>query len=192
MASTAVHIIQFDAQEVGVLLAHAQQSKTHEPTYEQLFEGKYRLDGKDVTFKDHPKAADMDQSKLPWGLTLVADHGVYLMSNGSPRDLVDSRRGAGKERMRVCYAKGLNPDVAGFDDWYERKRKVCGGDDQVVALNGAVLAKVIARGAGALRLRIRTNGESITSISLAPPIKRKSQTMSNGVVELSEDGCVEH
>jgi Protein of unknown function (DUF3085) len=53
---------------------------------------------------------------------LVHDDGVYLMSNGEPRDLLGS-----SERSFVAYAKGCHP---GKDaDWYETARALVGGDD---------------------------------------------------------------
>lgn len=64
-------------------------------------------------------------------LFLVHDHGVYLMSNGLPRDLV---AGSGSERSRVAYAEGCDPTVGEFDDWYSTSRDLVGGDDFVETL----------------------------------------------------------
>lgn len=64
-------------------------------------------------------------------LFLVHDHGVYLMSNGTPRDLVP---GSASERCRVAYAKGCDPNVGEFDDWYGTSRDLVGGDDFVETL----------------------------------------------------------
>lgn len=55
-------------------------------------------------------------------LLLVKDHGLYIMSEKGPLDPVTKRR-------QVAYAEGFNPDVAEFDDWYDRLHDICGGDD---------------------------------------------------------------
>lgn len=56
---------------------------------------------------------------------LVHDQGVYLMSNGEPRDIIDAKKGRGY----VAYAEGCNPDTQEFDDWWETSRELVGGDD---------------------------------------------------------------
>jgi hypothetical protein len=59
------------------------------------------------------------------GILLVKDHGIYCMSNGEPRDIVD-----GICRSYVTYAKGCDPGVlSGSADWYDNCRKIAGGDD---------------------------------------------------------------
>jgi hypothetical protein len=63
-------------------------------------------------------------------LFLVHDQGVYLMSNGSPRDTEGGQDG----RCRVAYAEGCDPNVGEFDDWYGTSRDLVGGDDFVETL----------------------------------------------------------
>lgn len=54
-------------------------------------------------------------------VSLVADQGIYLINIGHPKT--------------VAYAKGLNPKVDQFDDWWERKHRIMGGgDDEVIRL----------------------------------------------------------
>ena len=53
---------------------------------------------------------------------LVGDQGVYFCSDIMPE---------GAEKRVVAYAKGLNPDVDEFESWWEKKRKIYGGDDGV-------------------------------------------------------------
>jgi hypothetical protein len=55
-------------------------------------------------------------------LLLVKDQGLYFMSEEGPINPQTKRR-------LVAYADGLNPDTAEFDDWYDRLRGICGGDD---------------------------------------------------------------
>ncbi len=52
---------------------------------------------------------------------LVHDQGVYLMSNGNPRDIV------GGVSSHVAYAKGCNPKTD--SDWYDTAHALVGGDD---------------------------------------------------------------
>jgi hypothetical protein len=61
---------------------------------------------------------------------LVHDQGVYLMSNGEPRDTVKRKNpnGTDGEGAFVAYAKGCNPDKD-KDDWYDNARDLVGGDD---------------------------------------------------------------
>ena len=73
--------------------------------------------------KDEPKPR---QQPL---LTMTGDHGVYLMSNGSPRDIAPGQEDVpeGSKRSVVAYAEGLDPDKDKY--WYETKRTLFGGDD---------------------------------------------------------------
>lgn len=68
--------------------------------------------------------------KKAWGghdqqpaLFFVHDHGIYCMSNGDPRDMIDDTRAFS------AYAKGCNPhkDKHVFD----KSRELVGGDDFV-------------------------------------------------------------
>jgi hypothetical protein len=52
---------------------------------------------------------------------LVHDEGVYLMSNGEPRDIVEG------ESSFVAHAKGCNPKTD--PDWWDYSRALVGGDD---------------------------------------------------------------
>jgi len=54
-------------------------------------------------------------------ITIVHDQGVYLMSNGRPRDVVEG------ERSFVAYAKGCDPKKD--EDWWDNARDLVGGDD---------------------------------------------------------------
>lgn len=56
---------------------------------------------------------------------LVHDQGVYLMSNGLPRDLIQGTQETGSNF--VAYAVGCHPDTD--DAWWETSRQLVGGDD---------------------------------------------------------------
>lgn len=55
------------------------------------------------------------------GLILVHDQGIYLMSGGAPRDLINEKT------SYVVYAKNCNPEKD--EDWWENSRDLVGGDD---------------------------------------------------------------
>jgi hypothetical protein len=67
-------------------------------------------------------------------LLFVHDQGVYLMSNGIPRDSKDPSDP--KSGSYVAYAEGCNPSIGDFDDWYGMSRELVGGDDfaEVIAV----------------------------------------------------------
>lgn len=81
---------------------------------------------------DHCKAAPEHSEyygiKVGPSIYLVGDHGVYLMSNGMPRDLLDpATAGEKNAKSFVVYADGINPEVD--KGWYDAKRDLFGGDD---------------------------------------------------------------
>ena len=59
-------------------------------------------------------------------LFFVHDQGVYLMSNGNPRDMVNIN---GKEKAYTAYAENCNPETD--EDWWDNSRDYVGGDDFV-------------------------------------------------------------
>lgn len=63
------------------------------------------------------------------GLLFVHDHGVYIMSNGRPRDTVDNNDTTEGGNAHVVYAKYCNPNVD--EDFWENARDLVGGDDFV-------------------------------------------------------------
>lgn len=119
-------ILTFDTAAVRALLQHAQAATTHEPTYGQLFELQYRKPGREGV--ENPTRDDVDFARIPAGLYLVGDHGVYLMSNAD--------RGAGDQgRPPVAYARETNPNELEFDQWWSAKRASFGADDGVEFLD---------------------------------------------------------
>lgn len=57
-------------------------------------------------------------------LFFVHDQGVYVMSNGNPRDLINDGN-----NTYVAYAADCNPNTD--EDWWENSRALVGGDDFV-------------------------------------------------------------
>jgi hypothetical protein len=85
-----------------------------------------------------PDFGNVDRALVPAALYLVADQGVYLMSNGLPRLLVDE----GGTPV-VAYARESDPN-SGDEDWYEAKRSIMGGDDEATALPVEMFERALA------------------------------------------------
>lgn len=117
--------IEFDIKDILPLVENAEKSSLRRATMEQMFERKYwRDDVKNLSENEifASQGEHVDQAKIPPGLFLVKDHGVYLMSNGSPGLLLED----GKSHQ-VAYAKGFDP--AQNPDWYDAAYDLLGGDD---------------------------------------------------------------
>ena len=95
---------------------------------------------------------------------LVREQGVYLMSNGKPRDIVGAdatdRKDAAKDEGRsfCAYAVGCHPEKDA--DWYQTARGLVGGDDFVETLPGARKLKALIDG-GARIITLRMARDSI-------------------------------
>ncbi|MCW3782508.1 DUF3085 domain-containing protein [Defluviimonas salinarum] len=92
-----------------------------DPARRTLLEEEIRLHGLAFSAMN----TDIDPGKVPAGLHLVGDHGVYIMSNAPIEDV----RAAGVDH--VAYAAEANPAKVPFDDLWEIKRASFGGDDGV-------------------------------------------------------------
>lgn len=142
--------LHFDADAVRQLLAHAVGAPAHRPTFEQLFDGACRKDGHTIdplTVSDltRPTGADADVGKVPAGLWLVGDQGIYLMSNGQPPLLRD---GTGSSHV-LAYAREADP-VRNQNTWWTTKRFAFGADDGVVFLEAVFVIAMLAASRGSL------------------------------------------
>ncbi|OAF19654.1 hypothetical protein AXW67_36220 [Bradyrhizobium neotropicale] len=87
---------------------------------------------------------------------LAYDHGVYLMSNGQPRDILIG------ERSFVAYAKGCDPFLD--PDWRARSRELAGDDDFGVVLPWAHdLKALIDAGAQTVVLNLQDGSVEIAA-----------------------------
>jgi Protein of unknown function (DUF3085) len=85
---------------------------------------------------------------------LVHDQGVYLMSNGEPRDIIKD------QTSFVAYARGCHPIAD--DDWWETSRALVGGDDFGECLPWANEFKALLdRGAKTIALDFRDDAIEI-------------------------------
>ena len=127
------------------LLDHSKEATERSPTCDQLYEGRFRRDGKDaylgnLSADNFPTADDVDPAKIPAGLWLVGDHGIYLMSNGRP----PLRPEAGESLNIVAHAPEADPRI-NPEGWWEAKRTSF-GNDGVVFLELPFVEGLIARG----------------------------------------------
>lgn len=81
------------------------------------------------------------------GLWLVADHGVYLMSNGRPA--IDAKGNPipaddtpGTRRL-IAMAEGCDPEVDAFEDWWAIHNALQGGNDFLEFIALEDLARVL-------------------------------------------------
>jgi len=136
--------LHFELALVQRLLAHAKNAPEHRPTFDQMCDGQFRRDGTTFDFDgssaEFPTSEDVDPAKIPAGLWLVGDRGVYLMSNGAPPLLLS---GSSSSHV-VAYAAECDPRSPG--GWWDVKRAAFGGDDGTVFLEASFIEGLIARG----------------------------------------------
>ena len=126
--------LHFERALVERLLAHAEAAEAHSPTLDQLFSPAYQ---KVPVIDRMPTHDDIDATRIPAGLMLVGDQGVYLMSNGTP--CLPDPDGAPN---LVAYAKEADPRDAS-SDWYDIKRASFGGDDGAEFLSAEVIRQAL-------------------------------------------------
>jgi len=102
-------------------------------------------------------------------LLFVHDQGVYVMSNGIPRDGKDPADP--KSGSYVAYAGGCNPNVGTFDDWYSMSRDLVGGDDfaEVMAVQPDWLELCV----NFSEMHINVTGDAIEMAFVKPKTARK-------------------
>lgn len=162
--------LHFNAALVQRLFDHSQSATERSPSLEQLLEGRFRRDGRDVELEgldaqDFPTADDVDPTKIPPGLWLVGDEGIYLMSNGRPALLVDPDG----TRHLVAYAGEATPSALAFDDWRETKRTAFGREDGAVFLDVRFIAGLLGGQAGG-RACLDLTPERAEAVLLASPL----------------------
>jgi hypothetical protein len=94
------------------------------------------------------------------GLWIVGDEGVYIMPNGElpngghpENDNPWATRGSTSHP--IAYAKGCNPKVDDFDDWWQMKGRTWGGDDGAELLDAEEIEEIINNADGKHHLLVR-------------------------------------
>jgi hypothetical protein len=110
--------LQFDLDEVRRVVLHAKTAPAHALWYGEA---------------------------LGPRVLLVKDEGIYLMSNGQPRDMLDGRPDALGAQSFVAYAKGYDPRLVTDPGMlHEQCRAAVGGDDFSEPLELAGFEEAIA------------------------------------------------
>lgn len=99
-----------------------------------------------------------NETKPEPGFWVVGDQGVYLMHNGKMHDVPEG------ETQPVVYAVECNPH-GDFDDWYETKRRVFGGDDGVDFVSREAIEGCVRHGED---LQITFTANAMTMIGIKP------------------------
>lgn len=146
----------FKADDVRRVVEHALNSKQHG---DELV--KYDDDFNPIT---KPGRA---------AVLFVHDEGVYLMSNGEPRDLIENLDGPPTGSF-CAYARGCNPKADA--DWYDTARSLVGGDDFGETLHWAEeIKQQLDAGATVIVLSVSRN-----QIELLRPSATLTQRKPNG------------
>ena len=134
-------ILHFDREQLQRLVSITKAAKEYRPSYAQVFDPKYRKDGREPSLDEEITLDDIDPAKLKPALLLVGDQGVYFMSNAK----LDLPKG---QRHDVAYAVEANPNEVPFDDWWDAKNRSFGGDDGVEVIELETIEQWLARGKG--------------------------------------------
>lgn len=158
--------LHFNAARVRAMLAHSQAATERRHTFGQLYQAACRRDGMDVPLKGKhvPTPADVDPTKVPPGLWLVGETGIYLMSNGLPL-----QPGQVEGRPLVAYAEECDPSL-NLNGWHVLKRAAFGGDDGCEFAPARFIASMLtgeADGRVALKLTTRT-----MAVTLPSPLRK--------------------
>lgn len=145
-------ILTFITTEVAPLVEQTLNTPPGQfkPNYEDLFNPKLHFGGKVKEKDGWPDKNNIDLSKIEPALWLVADDGVYLMSNGEQPDVPEG------QSLPVAYAQESNPKAPGadFDGWYEAKHSIMGGDDCVISLPIAWFERAVKDGRETIRIKV--------------------------------------
>ncbi|AAW59598.1 hypothetical protein GOX2532 (plasmid) [Gluconobacter oxydans 621H] len=141
-------IVTFDRALIERLLAHAEAASERRATLTQLFDKSLRKPGHGAREWGRPE--DIDPAKIPAGLWLIGDHGIYMMSNGLP--LLPSDDG---QKPNLCaYAREADP-AQNAGRAHDVKRQAFGGDDGCEFLEAALVRRALSKVSGdTLRLNI--------------------------------------
>ncbi|BEI26562.1 DUF3085 domain-containing protein [Vibrio fluvialis] len=127
-------IAKFNMKDIEKLVAELDKATKFAPTMDDLWNPELHPNNQVVDKKGHtenspefswPDSTKIDRSKIEPKLTMVKDHGLYLITNA---DL----KGTSSSRGTVVYARDCNPSEDEF--YYENARDIFGGDDGTVSI----------------------------------------------------------
>jgi hypothetical protein len=158
MTDRTKNVISFTSHEVRRLLAHSLQCRERSPTFDQMYKPEYRHDHRLPPEGHIPSVEEVDLTRVPPGLLLVADESVYLASNGLPN--LRRHDGAG---IQVVYAIGMDPRQTDFDIWWQAKQLLMGSDDQILFLSADEISQAVSD-SDQLTLAVVNNGQFVTQL----------------------------
>ena len=121
-----------------------------------------------------PEQREFYGERLGPRVMLVKDEGIYLMSNGTPRDIRDGGSDQLGARSFVAYADGYNPAGADPGELHMRCREAVGGDDfsEPIELEGFERALADPNVTG-LALRVSTKTIDLVVYERAPKTRKR-------------------
>ena len=143
-------LLHFDKERVSQLLDNSRRASIRRPCAEQYYELRYLRDdlsaerraqilaSKDSQYGFLISNDNLDGSKIPVGLWLVGDEGVYLMSN-APDDV---EPGHTFKRVMVA-ASECDPSFCTPDDIRHIKTVSFGGDDGTIFIEEDMVARML-------------------------------------------------
>jgi hypothetical protein len=168
------------------IVQHSRNALTHRLAAEDMMDPAYHRDGKVRLINGKPDYANIDVDKIGPMLLLVADYGVYVMSNGHPGIMSDGQEaqpGVGGKHLAV-YAEKMNP--AKDADFHARQHEVMGPSDCSLSLDLRIFEDAIRRKAKyvdvhvtpqSLRAEVKHRA-SVTATVAAVPAPPKPSTPS--------------
>ena len=158
-------ILTFDSNAARDLLKASRDSKNRRPNMEQFYEPEFWRDDldpakrtqmlDDLEKNGYPfgiEEKDVDPAKIPAGIWLVGDRGVYLMSNAP----IEEVRNAGFKHP--VYAREANPGTMENHDWWVAKNASSGGDDS----SDFIAAETLEKALGPDPLKIDVTQDSLS------------------------------
>ena len=135
--------LTFEGAEVVAIVRHAAEAGD----WEQFYYETHDFDDKPIPDAPKPRPA----------LIFVHDEGLYLMSNGKPRQM------ANEDKRVVVYAKGYDPGKDRMAVW-EKARAAVGGDDfaEHLDLSPEFIKAILHPSFRALVLRVSPKSISMT------------------------------
>jgi hypothetical protein len=144
------------SDDLKAMVAHTRAAARLRPMFAELYDPALRLDGREPGNDDPcPTQEDIDPIRIPKGLWLVMDDGVYLMSPADP-----ALPGRDGKANLVVYARECDP---AHDGWWEAKTAIVGGDDGVDKLDLEFFEEAIAGGATTILAEVSDTSLSLTA-----------------------------
>lgn len=159
-----MNYLLFPIDGVIKILEHSKRNPLFSPTFSQLYDGRYRKDGKDIEIGADVRvsADDVELTKVEEHFLLVHDDGIYIMAG-------TEERLKGEEKANfVVHCDGCNPAID--EDWWTTSRQLVGGNDFGEALPLQWLERAV-KNAEALEIDRMIIGVQHDSMSLIEGLK---------------------